>query len=165
MTDTGKTEKHAGGRPTAYNAEMAATAKGAYAMGATDQQVADLLGVVINTIYNWKVDHPEFLQITKSWKDHADERVERSLYERATGYSHPDVDIKAYEGSIITTEIVKHYPPDTASMIFWLKNRKRADWKDRVDHNVSGNLSNMSDEEIDRRAAELLAKGRGQTDE
>jgi hypothetical protein len=28
---------------------------------------------------------------------------------------------------------VEHLPPDTTACIFWLKNRRRQDWRDRVD--------------------------------
>ena len=47
-----------------------------------------------------------------------------SLYKRATGYEHKEDDIKQYLGEIIVTETIKHYPPDTAAMNIWLKNRR-----------------------------------------
>lgn len=151
----------AGGRPTDYTPEALAMAKGAYAMGAKDIEVAALLGVVEATIYNWKIAHPEFLEASKAWKILADDRVERSLYERANGYSHPDTDIRVADGEIVMTEIVKHYPPDPTSMIFWLKNRRRETWRDRVDVNHSGNLSNLTDEQLEEKLAELEAKRKG----
>ncbi len=135
MTDTGKTEKHAGGRPTAYSEDFAKQAEKLCSLGATTEELADFFQVSLKTIYNWRNTHEGFLHALKVGKAPADDRIETALYQKALA-------------------------GDTTAMIFWLKNRKRAEWKDRVD-NVSGNLSNMSDDEIDRRAAELLAKGRG----
>ncbi len=35
---------------------------------------------------------------------------------------------------------IKHYPPDTTACIFWLKNRQRDKWRDRLDHEHSGEV-------------------------
>ena len=29
---------------------------------------------------------------------------------------------------------VKYYPPDSTALIFWLKNRKPKDWRDKIEH-------------------------------
>ena len=47
----------------------------------------------------------------------------------------------SYEGAITDErEIVKHYPPDTAALIFWLKNRQPGRWryKAEIDHTNDG---------------------------
>ena len=97
-------------------------------LGATDMDLADFFGVVKSTINMWKVKHPEFNDALVLGKDAADKNVEQSLYHRAIGYSHPDVDIKVIDGQIVQTEIIKHYPPDTKAAVTWLYNRKRDDW-------------------------------------
>ena len=102
-------------------------------MGWTDQQMADFFEIDRTTWWRWKGKSKAFCNTLKEWKEEADSRVERTLYERACGYSHPDVHISNYMGGITTTEITKHYPPDTASCIFWLKNRKPDDWKDKYE--------------------------------
>lgn len=111
-------------------------------MGATDQQLAEYFDVDVTTIWAWKNERKEFFNATKLGKDSADYRVERSLYERAVGYSHPDVDIRTVScgdgvSEVVQTPIIKHYPPDPASMIFWLKNRKPREWRDKIDATVS----------------------------
>ena len=88
----------------------------------------------VATIKNWAARYPEFLAARKTGKDLADENVERSLYHRAMGYEHDDVDIRVVEGQVVQTPIRKHYPPDATAMIFWLKNRKPKDWRDRQEH-------------------------------
>jgi hypothetical protein len=103
-------------------------------LGATDLEVAAALGITFKTFYNWKGRHAEFLQALKVGKDPADEKVKRSLFQRACGYSHPEIDIRTIavgEGmsEIVKTQITKHYPPDTAAGIFWLKNRCKEEFR------------------------------------
>lgn len=127
-----------GGRPTSYKKEYAEQAKKLCLLGATDAQLADFFEVAISTVALWKVKHKEFSDAIKVPKSEADERVEQSLYRRAMGYEHDEVDIKVVAGQIIETPIRKYYPPDTAAMIFWLKNRKKEEWRDKIEHEVGG---------------------------
>ena len=98
--------------------------------GATDTQISKVMGVSEHTITYWKRTKPEFLEALNKGKLTKDEQVERSLLERALGYSHPDVHISNYQGEITTTKITKHYPPSEVACIFWLKNRQRQKWAD-----------------------------------
>jgi hypothetical protein len=124
------------GRPTDYKEEYAEQAYKLCLLGHTDAELAEFFEVAESTINNWKHAHPEFLESVKRGKEIADGYVTESLYKRATGYSHPDVDIKCYEGEIIETPLTKHYPPDTTAAIFWLKNRQPKKWRDKheIDH-------------------------------
>ena len=81
--------------------------------------------------HQWKLDYPDFSDSIKKGKEIADAEVSKSLYHRALGYSHPDVDIKAVNGEIVETPVMKHYPPDATSAIFWLKNRQPKKWRDK----------------------------------
>lgn len=99
--------------------------------GWTDAQMSKFFGVTEKTWNNWKKASPEFFQSLKAWKAEADHLVERSLFERATGYSHDDVHVSSHQGEVTLTPIRKHYPPDTTAAIFWLKNRKPAEWRDK----------------------------------
>jgi transcriptional regulator with XRE-family HTH domain len=102
-----------------------------YRRGFTDAEVAQALDVTNRTVQNWKKEEPEFFHTIKRDKGVADIRVEEALYERAIGYQHPDTDIKAIGGAIVTTDIIKHYAPDPTSMIFWLKNRMPDKWREK----------------------------------
>lgn len=124
-------------RPTKFKPEYIEQARKLCKLGATDRELADFFEVTEKTLNNWKLESDEFLQSLKSGKDEADDRVERSLYARAIGYEHDDVDIRVVEGSIVETPIVKHYPPDTTAAIFWLKNRRKEEWRDRVSNEIS----------------------------
>ena len=110
-------------RPTKYKPEYAKQAAVACKLGATDQDLAELFDVSRSTINLWKIEFSEFSDALKDAKEVADIRVERALYQKAVGYSHPEDDIKMFEGQVIITPTIKHYPPDTTACIFWLKNR------------------------------------------
>jgi transcriptional regulator with XRE-family HTH domain len=104
----------------------------------TDDELAKFFGVAVRTLQYWKKGHPEFKAAIERGKAIADSEVALSLYQRAIGYEHDDVHITNYLGKIIKTKIKKHYPPDPTSMIFWLKNRQRFDWRDKIDHSLTG---------------------------
>lgn len=122
------------GRPTAYKQEYDEQAYRYCLLGATDKFLADAFDVSEQTINTWKQKHPTFLESLKKGKHEADAHVAEALYHRALGYSHPDVHISSYEGEITVTNIMKHYPPDTAAAFIWLKNR--AGWRDK--HELTG---------------------------
>lgn len=124
------------GRPSAFKPEFVEQAGKLCALGATDMELADFFKVDVRTLYRWKAENEAFCQSIKVAKDAADERVVRSLYARANGYEHDEVDIRVVEGQIVQTKIRKHYPPDSTAMIFWLKNRRKEDWRDKVDHSL-----------------------------
>lgn len=118
------------GRPTDYRPEYAKQAEKLCRLAATDIEIADFFGVDVRTIYRWKEAHEEFCQSLKTGKEIADERVERSLFARATGYEHDEVDIRVINGEVVQTPIRKYYPPDTTAGIFWLKNRRKDQWRE-----------------------------------
>lgn len=96
--------------------------------------MANFFEVAESTINNWKGEHPEFLESIKRGKDKADGEVASSLFKRALGYEHEAVKIMQYEGAPVIVPYTEKYPPDTAAMIFWLKNRKKAQWRERIEH-------------------------------
>ena len=138
--------KQRGGRPTKYKPEYDQQAYKLCLMGATDAQLADFFEVDEGTINRWKDKHGGFCASVKRGKMPADGEVAESLFRRATGYTHPDVHIGMYEGEAVITKITKHYPPDTAAICFWLKNR--AGWRDKheLEHGVTDALSDLMKE-------------------
>lgn len=132
------------GRPTDYQEEFAAQAEKLCLLGATDDELADFFGVHRSTIYRWKHVHDDFCDAVKSGKEKADERVERSLYQKATGYNYTEqqaIKVKKgqHEEEVEVVEVEKHAPADTTAAIFWLKNRRKDQWRDKqeLDHTSS----------------------------
>ena len=112
-------------------------------LGITGLKIAQLFGITEKTFENWKSDHPEVFQSIREAKELADANIAKSLYQRAQGYSHPETkaqwvstDVKIdgewrRQGRWEYAEMIRHYPPDPTSMIFWLKNRHSRLWSDK----------------------------------
>ncbi|MFZ3193699.1 MAG: hypothetical protein WA154_10915 [Moraxellaceae bacterium] len=131
------------GRPSKYRSEFAEQAMKLCRLGATDAELADFFGVSESTLNNWKKAHPGFLESLKKGKTLSDAEVADKLFKRATGYEHPEDDIRTVsEGGgmskIVITPTIKHYPPDTGAAIFWLKNRQPSKWRDKVESEDKG---------------------------
>lgn len=137
-------EKRSKGRPTDYKPEYAKQAEKLCKLGSIDEELANFFEIPVSTLNNWKKKFPDFMESIKKGREIADAEVGERLFQRATGYEHPDVDIKCYEGQIIKTEVTKHYAPDTTAAIFWLKNRKPKQWRDKqeIDHTTNGEKIN-----------------------
>lgn len=130
------------GRPTDYKSAYVDGARKLGKFGATDAEIADFFDVDVRTIYRWKNTHPEFCQALKVGKDEADDRVERSLYQKAIGYEQDEVKIFMPAGADtpVYAPYVAKIAPDTTAGIFWLKNRRPADWRDKQEHELSGTV-------------------------
>ena len=73
-------------------------------------------------------------------KEVVDFEVENMLYKRAMGYEYDEVK-EEYEMGVLTKRTItkKTVVPDTSAQIFWLKNRKPTEWRDRreVDNTIA----------------------------
>ena len=126
-------EQARSGRPPKYSQAYAKQAEKLCQLGATDEDLADFFGVSIRTIERWRVEYVGFCRAVKNGKDAADDAVERSLFKRAMGYTFDSEKIFHHEGKIVRAQTREHVPPDTASIIFWLKNRRKDVWRDKQD--------------------------------
>ncbi len=152
------------GRPTEYRPEYNDQAYKLCLLGATDLELADFFEVTDRTINNWKKDHPDFFQSIKDAKAAADAEVAKSLNDKARGFFYTEnqpIKIKevTYENGkrlreIEKVEVVpvqKYVPPETAAGIFWLKNRRYINWKDKVEQEHTGNLGvGLSAEQVEQ---------------
>ncbi len=122
--------------------------------GLTDEQIAHNMGVAYSTLKNWKNDHMAILDALKKGKEVVDREVENALLKRALGYKYVETtreSLPVYDkttGKIIghelkiTKEVTKEVQGDTTAQIFWLKNRKPAEWRDKQNIHVDGNINN-----------------------
>jgi hypothetical protein len=109
-------------------------AKAMCKLGATDYDLAQEFEVATSTIWRWCSKHPEFCSAIKVAKASYDDRVERSLAQRALGYSYHAEKPFQYKGAVVKVRYVEHVPPDVAAAKFWLLNRRRAQWSDTSRH-------------------------------
>ena len=123
-----------GGRKTIYSPRMAVIARKACERGMTDNEIANLLGIGLATLYRWKIDYPAFARVFKLGKAAADDRVERSLYSRAIGYDYIAEKATMTRHGQKTMRYRQHIPPDTAAAVWYLKNRRPDRWRDSFRH-------------------------------
>lgn len=105
--------------------------------GLTNDQIAHNMGIARQTLNEWRKSFPSVSDALKRGKEVIDRQVENALLKRALGYSYTEV---TKEGGIVTKEVLKEVQPDTTAQIFWLKNRKPAEWRDKQEIEHSGDL-------------------------
>ena len=99
--------------------------------GLTDEQIAGNMGISHTTLYEWRKKYPNISEALKKGKEVVDVEVENALYKRAIGYDYEETTEEQSEDAYKKRVIKKHMPPDTTACIFWLKNRKPREWRDK----------------------------------
>lgn len=136
--------------------------------GLTDEQIAHNMGIAPKTLYRWKEQHSQICQSLKKGKEVVDIQVENALLKRALGYSYKETTKEAKFNPqteqfelVVTKEVTKEVSGDTTAQIFWLKNRKPAEWRDKKDIAVEGEVnttSTLTDDELEDRISKLKMK-------
>ena len=114
--------------------------------GLTDEQIAHNMGITAKTLYEWKNKYSEICESLKKGKEVVDILVENALLKRALGYKYTEKKVVDSEKDGIRTETtIKEVVPDTTAQIFWLKNRKPQEWRDKreVDNNIEFESDNF----------------------
>ena len=111
--------------------------------GLTDDQIADNIGINRTTLYAWENRFPDIRDALKRGKEVVDRQVENALLKRALGYEYDEVthELDKDTGQLVVSKVVrKQVIPDTTAQIFWLKNRKPDEFRDKRDVELSGNV-------------------------
>ena len=118
--------------------------------GLIDKQIAHNLNISEDTFYEYKKKYPEFVEALKKGKEVVDYEVENALLKRALGYKYEE---KTFETKydykkekfveVMTKRVTKQVPPDTTAQIFWLKNRRPKQWRDKVDLENGNNIQRI----------------------
>ncbi len=110
--------------------------------GLTDKQIAENMGVAERTFTDWKKKFSAISAVLKKGKEVVDRQVENALLKRALGYEYVETTKELTDlGLTVTKQVTKQVAPDTTAQIFWLKNRKPQEWRDKKETEVTGNLS------------------------
>lgn len=104
------------------------------AKGATQQEIAEKLGVTEYTLCRYKGKYEQLKQAIDAPKGYVDDLVEAALYKRCIGYDYEEVtrwQTIGRNGELIWLErrATRHLPPDPSSVQFWLTNRRPQEWK------------------------------------
>ena len=119
--------------------------------GLTEAEMQKFLNVSHESFNNYKHDYPELVEALNNGKAFADDLVEQALYKNALGYYYTE-DAVTNKGDVV--EVRKYSKPNTTAQIFWLKNRRRDQWRDKHDIEHSGevdievNLDGFMDDQI-----------------
>ena len=119
------------GRPDGYQPRFAEIARAMCRLGATNYNLAMEFEVTTDTIWRWGSKYPEFSDALLEGKDAFDDKAERSLAQRAVGYSVHTEKLFCYEGQVVRAQTIEHYPPDVGALKMWLGNRRPDKWKDK----------------------------------
>lgn len=133
----------AGGRPSKYytHVEPKLLLIEAWARdGLTDADIYTNLGIGKDAFIAYKKQYPELNEILKRSKAEADILVENALYKRALGYEYIETTEELMEGGKmkVTKRVTKQVNPDTTAQIFWLKNRRPKEWRDKQETEITG---------------------------
>lgn len=129
------------------------------------------MGINVATLYRWKNEHCEICTTLKEGKDAVDRQVENALLKSALGYKYDEVTEERRDDMLVVTKVVhKEVQPNTTAQIFWLKNRKRLEWRDRVENAITGadggavKIETLTESDVDKRIKELESKLKGLKD-
>lgn len=106
--------------------------------GLSETQIAENLGISFASFRRYKKISPTIATVLKNGKEVADREVENALYKNATGYEYEETTEErkfnptTQQFEMVVTKIVhKKVLPQTPAQIFWLKNRKPTEWRDK----------------------------------
>lgn len=106
--------------------------------GLTNGQIANNIGIDERTLYRWKEKESLICQSLKKGREVADYEVENALFKRALGYTIQINEQKIdKDGCVHDTTRDMHVPADTTAQIYWLKNRKPKEWRDKVEQEIT----------------------------
>ena len=117
--------------------------------GLTDEQTAHNMGISYTTLKDWINKFPSISAALKKGKAPVDIEVENALLKRALGYTEEETIIDIIEQPDGRTrkqvrKIKRVFPPDVTAQIFWLKNRKPKQWRDKVEAAVNVDTEDLS---------------------
>ncbi len=143
-------EKRGKGRPSSYKPEYAEQVRKLHLLGVTEQELADFFGVAIQTLYNWRAQHPDFVEAERGARVFADAEVAASAHKKATGYSYETEKIIGKGDDRRVVKVQVHVAPDATAAQWWLRNRRRLNWADtkQVEVGGPGDFDKMSIEEL-----------------
>jgi transposase len=115
--------------------------------GLSNEQIAHNIGINKDTLYEWQKRFSDFSDALKKGKEVVDREVENALLKRAMGYEtveeveEPVEDKETGEVQMrVTKRVKKQVAPDVTAQIFWLKNRKPEEFRDKRDVELSGHV-------------------------
>lgn len=116
--------------------------------GMTQQDIAKRIGVSVTTIITWRAKYPEIAAALAETAEKVDRQVEQALLRRAMGYTYEETttiveQLPDGEKKYKSVKVTKHVPADSVAQVFWLKNRKSAEWRDRREMEIAAGMGSV----------------------
>lgn len=106
--------------------------------GLSDEQIAKNMQISYSTFKEWKNKYSAISAVLKKTKEVVDREVENALFKSANGYDVTEtVEERRFNKKtgeyemVVTKKTVRHIPPSNTAQIFWLKNRKPEEWREK----------------------------------
>lgn len=91
-------------------------------------------------------EHPELGRAIREGRRICDAKVMQALYERAIGGVYETTEVLREEGKPLRVKQVRrHIPPDTAAILFYLRNRMPERWKSKPVRRAADHRARSSD--------------------
>lgn len=139
--------------------------------GLTDEQIADKMHISPSTFYSWQNKYSEFSETISAGKAPVDEIAVDSLFKSVTGYYvtvKEPIKLKTKkqlkdkgtieEEHIEYVERQIYIPGNVNAQIYWTKNRKSRQWKDRPVDVAISEEDNTADDALTAALREEAAK-------
>lgn len=170
--------KGIGGRKALWDVlnmpSMLDAVKGWAMQGATDEDLAAMIGISIATFYEWKKKYAEFSEALFKGKHVANGELLNSAFRQSVGYTYIEnvpVRFKTYKEfidpdkgkvlkpveEVIVVPVEKHVYPNATITQFMLRNRMPEQYKDKqqIEHIGSNDYDYLTDEELDKELEKL----------
>lgn len=108
--------------------------------GLTYDQIAQNIGISVNTLLNWRRKNETIREALRINKAIADCHVENAMYKSAIGFYYKE-QVVTNKGEVVWVE--KFERPNTTAQIFYLKNRKPDVWTDRREIKHEAKIENV----------------------
>ena len=110
--------------------------------GLTYEQIAKNIGISRQTLHEWERTYPDISDALKKGREVVIRELENALIKRAKGYEYEE---EIYEcnkdgAMVLMRKVTKVVQPDTTALIFALKNMDSANWRDKKEMELSGNV-------------------------
>ena len=149
--------------PAGFLPEYAEEARKWALMRASDEDLARLFEIPLETLHEWMATVPEFARAVRYGRQMGDADVVDRFHQNCLGFSHEAGKIfrpAAPGEEPVRATYTKRYPPNTSAGKFWLVNRLPGEWRMKVEIEAKhshGNVQELSDPELNRRIAVLSA--------
>ena len=114
--------------------------------GLINEQIAKNMGISKKTLYEWCNRFSDLSNALKKSKEIVDREVENALLKRALGYRYEEKTQEIDEKGRKKLKVVqKEVLPDVTAQIYWLNNRKPADWRNKRKEEVAEEIEYLDD--------------------